>query len=282
MITPLLDEPALIVENSLKTLVIADIHIGIERELYHSGVNIPSQTQKHVTRILDYINRVKPDKIVLLGDIKHNILPSWQEKHEIPEFLEKLASYASVEIVPGNHDGNLGDIIPTNVRLHSMKGFVLDDVGYFHGHAWPREELFSASTVVMSHNHPIVRLIDPLGYGMSEPVWIRTHFVEKVIRCRYNLSEWKNPEVIIMPAFNQLCGGVVFNEPDEELLGPMLNNNAIELDNAQVYLLDATYLGTLKGIRLNSTRTRGRGRWKISIHNKRMHVKKREHPMSTG
>lgn len=250
MITPLLNEPALIVENTLKTLVIADIHIGIEKELYQKGVSIPSQIEKHTIRILDYIHRVKPDKIVLLGDIKHNVpMISWQEKHEIPAFLEKLSCFASVEIVPGNHDGDIDDIIPANVKLHSMRGFVLDNVGYFHGHAWPDVKLFSASFVVMSHNHPTVRFVDALGYSMSEPVWIRSYFVERIIKNRYNLSKWKNPEVIIMPAFNELCGGIPFNESHEELLGPVFAHHAIELENARVYLLDGTDLGTLKGIR---------------------------------
>ncbi len=45
-LSPLLNEPALVVENTIKTLVIADIHLGIEWDLYSSGISIPSQIEK--------------------------------------------------------------------------------------------------------------------------------------------------------------------------------------------------------------------------------------------
>jgi len=168
------------VENTIRTLVIADIHLGIEWELYHSGISIPSQVEKRTARIREYIKKVDPERIVLLGDIKHNVpRTSWQEKQEVPAFLEELAGFAPVDIMPGNHDGDIGELIPENVTMHNMRGFVIDGVGYFHGHTWPDDALLCASQVVMSHNHPTIRLVDTLGHGVSEPVWIRTRFIEK-------------------------------------------------------------------------------------------------------
>lgn len=251
MISPLLNEPALVVENAFRTLVIADIHLGIEWELYQSGFSIPSQVKKRTMRIRDYIGKVKPERIVLLGDIKHNVpVTSWQEKQEVPAFLEELAAFAPVDIVPGNHDGDIGNLVPGNVTMHDMKGFVADNVGYFHGHTWPDAELLSVSHVVMSHNHPTIRFTDTLGHAVSENVWIRTHFIEKHIREHYGDIKWCDPEVIIMPAFNELCGGIPFNESiHEELLGPVFANHAIELEKARAFLLDGTDLGTIGSIR---------------------------------
>ncbi|MCX9074842.1 MAG: metallophosphoesterase [Candidatus Methanoperedens sp.] len=262
MISPLLNEPALVVENSLKVLVVADVHLGIEWELYHRGISIPSQVEKRKKRICEYVRKVRPERIVLLGDIKHNVpRTSWQEKREVPEFLTELSSSAHVEIVPGNHDSDIEELIPENVTVHGMRGLVLDGVGYFHGHTWPDIELLSASHVVMSHNHPAIRFTDPLGHGVSEPVWIRTHFIENAIKEHYSeLDEWKDPEVIIMPAFNELCGGIPFNESiHEELLGPVFANHAVELENARAYLLDGTDLGTVGSLKkLGITRVRRR------------------------
>ncbi len=263
LISPLLNEPALVVENTVRTLVIADIHLGIEWDLYYSGISIPSQVEKRKKRICGYIKKVKPDRIVLLGDIKHNVpRTSWQEKQEVPEFLGSLASFAPVDIAPGNHDGDIEYLIPENVTIHDMRGFVLDDAGYFHGHTWPDAELLSVSYVIMSHNHPAIRLTDSLGHALSEPVWIRTHFIEKAMREHYGDIEWMNPEVIIMPAFNELCGGIPFNESvREELLGPVFANHAIELEKARAFLLDGTDLGTIGGIKkLSITRVRARKR----------------------
>ncbi len=251
MISPLLNEPALMVENSFRTLVIADIHLGIEWELYHSGISIPSRVEKRAARIREYIRRVSPERIVLLGDIKHNVpRTSWQEKQEVPAFLEGLAGFAPVDIVPGNHDGGIEELIPENVSVHDMRGFVLDSTGYFHGHTWPGESLLYASHVVMSHNHPTIRLVDVLGHAVSEPVWIRTRFIEKAIMEHFGEVRWNDPEVIIMPAFNELCGGIPFNESiHEELLGPVFANHAIELEKARAFLLDGTGLGTIGGIK---------------------------------
>ena len=261
ILNPLLNEPALVVENSARALVIADIHLGIEWDLYYSGISIPSQVEKRTARIREYIKKVRPERIVLLGDIKHNVpRTSWQEIREVPGFLKELAASAPVDIVPGNHDGDIENLIPENVTIHDMRGFVLDDVGYFHGHTWPDSELLSVSYVVMSHNHPAIRFTDSLGHGVSEPAWIRTRFIEKAIREHYGEIEWADPEVIIMPAFNELSGGIPFNESlHEELLGPVFANHAIELEKARAFLLDGTDLGTIGGIKkLGITRMRKR------------------------
>ncbi len=249
--TPILYEPALVVENSIKVLVIADIHLGIEWELYHRGFSIPSQVEKRTKRIQDYIESVKPDRIVLLGDIKHNVpRTSWQEKKEVPDFLKVLAVYAPVDIVPGNHDGDIEELIPENVSIRGVRGYVLDSVGYFHGHTWPDMELLSTRQVIMSHNHPAVRLRDTLGHAVSEAVWIKTRFIKEAIKEYFGDITWSDPEVIIMPAFNELCGGIPFNESiHEDLLGPVFANHAIELEKASVFLLDGTNLGMIRNIK---------------------------------
>ena len=41
-IIPIIEEPALIVSNTETSLVVADIHLGIEWDLYRSGINLPS------------------------------------------------------------------------------------------------------------------------------------------------------------------------------------------------------------------------------------------------
>ncbi len=53
-----------------------------------------------------------------------------------------------------------------------------------------------------------------------------------------------------MPAFNRLLGGVPVNvkKMSNELLGPLLKNNFIDMNNAEIYLLDGTYLGKLKNL----------------------------------
>ena len=252
-LVPLIPEPALIVDGSL---VIADIHIGIEHELSQSGIHIPTQVQRRIDRVLRYLEDTKADRVILLGDIKHNVpWTSRCEWEDIPHFLRSIAERATVDIVPGNHDSGLAYLVPRGedlrINLHRSKGFALENIGFMHGHTWPAFDLLSCDSVVMGHLHPSVRLVDPLGHFSSQPVWIRTHFVEQVLRDRYpDLDRFANPRVIIMPAFNELAGGIAFNEATyDTLLGPLFTNRALELETAEVYLLDGAYIGEVSQLR---------------------------------
>ncbi|HJH31742.1 MAG TPA: metallophosphoesterase [Methanosarcinaceae archaeon] len=275
-ITPIINEPALVVSSTTKTLVIADIHLGSEWDLYKSGFSIPSRMDQHIRRIHKYIEQTTPDRIILLGDIKHNIPRiSWQERDEIPCFLESIAQHAPIDIFPGNHDGNIDFLLPggVDITLHSPRGAVLDGVGYFHGHTWPDPQLLGAKYIITAHNHPIIRFTDSLGYATVEPVWIRTGLKCDVFAQHFRSIDfsragmWGDPKIFIMPAFNELCGGVAFNESlHDDLLGPVFSSEGFDLDNAKAYLLDGTNLGILKNLRRMEeskqrvSRKRGKGK----------------------
>lgn len=268
-ITPIIEEPALIVTNTETSLVVADIHLGIEWDLYKSGINLPSQMEVRLDRILGYIQANSPDRVILLGDVKHNVPQvSWQEKDEIPCFLEALAEHTHVDIFPGNHDGGIELLFnrQKDIRVHSVRGAVLDGIGYFHGHTWPAPELLAASHIIVAHNHPAIRFTDSFGYSIVEPAWVRTRFNTDVMKERFgnldfeNPAQWADPELFVMPAFNELCGGVPFNESTQkDLLGPVFSSGGIELEASEMYLLDGTRLGILRNIRkLPHTRARTR------------------------
>ncbi len=246
-VQPITGEPALVVCNTIRTLVIADLHIGIEQELYRSGFGIPSQTKKISDKILTLITEHSPDRIVLLGDVKHNVpYVSGQEQRELPAFLASMARHAPVEIAAGNHDGGIDKYVIGSVTLHPSAGFVLDGVGYVHGHAWFHPDLLDAEYVIMAHNHPTIRFVDDLGYRSAEPAWIRAGLRrdDPAFTDRYRDHDSANPRVIIMPAFNELCGGVPFNVRNPDLLGPIAVH-ALKIKDAAAYLLDGTNLGRI-------------------------------------
>ena len=206
-IIPIIEEPALTATNTETSLVIADVHLGIEWDLYRSGINLPSRMKDRLDRILSYIQSVSPDRVVLLGDIKHNVPQvSWQEKDEIPCFLETLAEHAHVDILPGNHDGGIEFLFSgqKDIKVHSAKGAVLDGIGYFHGHTWPAPELLAASHVITAHNHPTVRFTDSLGYSTVEPAWIRTKFRAEVLKERFGNLDFENKNGIPLIVFNSM------------------------------------------------------------------------------
>jgi len=241
--------PVLFLEE-IKALVIADLHIGISYELYRSGINIPSQVKEMKKTIIELINQIKAKVLVLLGDVKHDVPGiSIQEMREIPKFLEELSKRIKVEIVLGNHDTFLKELLPER-KLHSSKGFKIGKFGFNHGHTWPSKELLKCDYLITSHIHPTIQFEDKFGYRILEPVWIKSKIDQKKIKEKYKIKKTGKLEVVIMPAFNRLLGGVPVNvkKMSNELLGPLLKNNFIDMDNAEIYLLDGTYLGKLKSL----------------------------------
>ncbi|WP_135607275.1 metallophosphoesterase [Methanococcoides methylutens] len=275
-VEPVINEPALLVSGDTKALVLADIHLGIEWGLYRCGFSIPSQIEQRLERIMKLVEQEDPDRIVLLGDVKHNVPQvSWQERDEIPYFIGSLAEKATVDIFPGNHDGGIEFLLPTDsdVNVYSARGDIIDGVGYFHGHTWPSVELLSAEHLIVAHNHPTVRFTDAMGYSVVEQVWIRARLEREVLAAHFKSADlspgseaWSNPDVVVVPAFNELCGGVAFNESvRDDLLGPIFSSGALDIDNSDIYLLDGTYLGILKNIRkLEETQSDRSRNWKSS------------------
>ena len=273
---PLLDEPALVVRNEDVSLIIADVHLGIEYDLYYSGINIPSQIARRLERVREYVEQSCPDRVILLGDIKHNVpRTSYQETDEVPLFLNELAKSAVVDIIPGNHDGGIEALIPKNpdINLHPSRGAIIDGVAYFHGHTWPDASLLACNHWVVSHNHPTVKLTDVVGHTITRQAWIRAHLDEKTVAANYKPEEftWSDPELIIVPSFNELCGGIAFNESQhEDLLGPLFSSKAVLLEESQVYLLDGTYMGNIDHLRQYS-----REKYKVRQERRKPHKYRR-------
>jgi putative SbcD/Mre11-related phosphoesterase len=251
-VAPVFNAPLLLMERKLKVLVAADIHLGLEYELWQCGVSIPSQTKRLQEQLLQKLAEIDPDRLVLLGDIKHNVpKTSWQEKQEVPSFLESLSRQVEVDLVPGNHDGGLADLAPPGTKVQPSSGYILDGVGYFHGHTWPDAELFSSDMLVAGHIHPAVRLRDPLGHGIARPAWVRAPICSGCVEAHYK-KKLPAPEMIIVPAFNDLCGGLSLNEAQENEDGPVLT--MASLDQARIYLLDGSDLGNLDSIKAKRDR----------------------------
>jgi len=240
---PIQNESALFIENK-KILVIADLHIGIESELRGKGLSVTSQTSKMIDCLKKICSEYNPKEIVLLGDVKHNIPSSTiSERKYIANFLNSIKDFANIHIVPGNHDGNIQNYIFGNIKLHPSQGFKIDNIGFIHGHRWPSQDILNAKQIIMAHTHPTVMLIDRLKHMNFEPCWIKTNFIEEKLIEKY--PESNNPNVLIVPAFNPLCGGIAVNK--EGITGPL--GKMINMDEARIYLLDGTDLGMVNNLK---------------------------------
>ena len=65
-------QPALILEDSQRFLVVTDLHIGFETGMISNDINVnPEEIIKEIHSNLDnLIELEKPDSLILLGDIK--------------------------------------------------------------------------------------------------------------------------------------------------------------------------------------------------------------------
>lgn len=245
--------------NSL--LLVADLHIGFEKALSEKGINIPSQTNKMQNALCNLVEKYKVDKLIILGDLKHNIPNiSLLERQDIPEMLKKLSEVVEVEIIPGNHDGDIDKLTPSQIKIHDVRGIQVGyatKIGLLHGHTWPNPELLKAEFLVMGHAHPTV-LFNAGGYKITQPVWVKAPIIkkelERVVRERMNVRasiKVNIDYVIVMPAFNPLLGGSPINYElkDELLLGPLLTSGVVQVKEAELLMLDGTFLGKLSQIK---------------------------------
>ena len=280
-VKPLLPYPALLVDTDLeRVLIVADLHIGWEIDLIANGIHIPSQLPKLLTKLQQAIDMCIPDRIIILGDIKQAIPKiSIEEWRSVPEFLKTIQeSVNDVSIVLGNHDGGLETLTPSSVKIYPASGTTIGNeecIGLFHGHAWPSPDVLRCDVLIMGHIHPLLVFRDEIGSWMAEQVWVKAkcnsrrlaraylrHLnvptvdnPEKRLKDRCNI-EIKDPNFIIMPTFNELIGGAPINRGNRRLIGPLLRSGSVRSNDAELYLLDGMFVGTVRQVRaqLNADR----------------------------
>jgi hypothetical protein len=238
-------------------LVITDLHIGVESHLRSKGFHLVSRTDNMYDRIIEAAGNIS-GKLIVLGDVKDSVPESSrQEYKEIPVFFDRLLEhFDSIDVVRGNHDTNIEEFLPGRVNIRPASGMKVFDVGLVHGHTWPSKTVMDCETLVMGHDHPAVMFRDNIGSQSSEPCWVRGHFKEGAHDDRYD----KLPETfIIVPAFNRMLGGSPVNVIGEELLGPIMGGDLIDIDNASVHLLDGICLGKRSDLMVKG---KDRSRWK--------------------
>jgi metallophosphoesterase superfamily enzyme len=254
--------PALVVENTMRALVIADLHIGIESDLDVHGIHIPSQGRGRLDRVMACIDEGRPDLVLLLGDVKHSVpLTTHQEYRELPALFREIRSRAPLRVVPGNHDGGIERFLEEG-ELLPIRGALVDGIGYLHGHTYPDPALLG-HLLVIGHHHPMVSLRDEVGCALRDRAYLLTSVDEGCLGLRPagagagkeeghgggaaggnedgNLKACPT-RILVMPAFNELTGYDI-TRMKESTLGPL--SKCMDFPNAEVFLTDGTYLGLL-------------------------------------
>ncbi len=206
---------ALLIEN---TLIISDLHIGYEEALNKQGVMIPRlQFPEMYERLEKILEKTKPEKIVINGDLKHEFgTISDQEWRETLKIVDLLKKYGKVVLIRGNHDKVLEPLAEKR-ELEITDYYVIDDVFICHGDVIPENLDFQkAKTIIIGHEHPAIKLKDKAR--------------QEVFKC-FLVGKWKDKELIVMPSFNQVTKGTDILQ--EELLSPFMD----DIKNFEVYVV---------------------------------------------
>jgi len=253
-VEPVADAPAATVDlGDERGLVVGDYHAGIEAGLrYERGVELPNRGPARRQRLLELLRIERADRLIVLGDIGHRIgSVEGAEREELDALYTAVVEESGIPITvaPGNHDGGLRELWGerSGVDILSLSGDLLgeaDTVGVCHGHTWPDPALLSADVICMAHEHPTVKLQDSVGGYRTETAWLRGRLDRAVMAAGVDAEPesltWGDPELVVVPAFNDRSGGTWVNVDGEGFLSPFLPGGLVEAD---CYLLDGTRLG---------------------------------------
>jgi uncharacterized protein len=243
------DGPAVLIENEERILVIADLHFGIEADLAAHGIHFRSRSEARLERMRKTIEGANPDRLVLLGDIKHSI-PSltWQEFHEMPKILDTLRKLVPLVVLPGNHDIGIERFLNEG-EIRPKDGAVIDGVGYLHGHTYPSPDL-AGNLLVIGHHHPLVSLRDEVGCALQGPAYIRAEVDAVKLGMNNGDSGDVRSRVLFVPSFNEIAGydiSRIVNDPFSPI-SRCMNKESIE-----IILADGTYIGPLSATSPNES-----------------------------
>lgn len=201
-------EPEPLPEKALKigrTLVVADLHLGYEFAMAKEGFYLPRVFHEVVGDLKSLIEREKPKRLVIDGDLKHSFIPEWRERKELRVFAEEITpAVDEVILVRGNHD--VGTLWLRELGIEIVEEFEVGDWKLVHGHKLVEGERF-----IIGHEHPAIRLRDEVGALIKIPVFLMSN------------------ELIVLPAFSPWAYG---NDVLREIVSPFLR--ARELKEARV------------------------------------------------
>jgi putative SbcD/Mre11-related phosphoesterase len=197
-----------------RTLVLGDLHLGIEASLELEGLQLPRvQGATMRQRLSSAVEAFRPERIVVLGDLKHEFSCNLdQEWREVRGMLGHMLSLAQVTVVRGNHDNYLANIT-SRMGVELVEGLRVDGYHLMHGHL-----PFSERPLVQGHEHPSVRLMDGVGGHIKLPAFLHL----------------PGEGVLIIPAFSPLVtGNDINNLSSQDMLSPGLRS--VDLESAEVF-----------------------------------------------
>ncbi|MCS7143364.1 MAG: metallophosphoesterase [Aigarchaeota archaeon] len=256
------DRPALaMVHSRRRYLIVTDLHIGYEEELFRMGIRVPYQAPRIAASIREIIDEVGAQYLVLLGDVKHRVAgTSWRESRQVRDFVQRVREGVDeVIIVPGNHDAGIYSLVGDLASVVSSRGFGLGEVWLLHGHTWPQPQSLEKKIILIGHTHPTISLEDE-GSKLRRRVFLKLRTEKRRLAEKLRERPGYAPlvsldglsgdiKLIILPHFNDALSGLsVSGLSGTRGISPLLRSGAFDPLSAEATLMDGTQIGTIRSI----------------------------------
>jgi len=225
--------PALFLEP-IDTLVLADLHLGFERELASKGVFFPRFQYQDIKRaISSIINRFSPRQVLIDGDLKHKFGErTTQELNEVVDLLGYLSQNTEkIIVIRGNHDNFVKGLFTKYPKSQFVEEAYREGVFAFtHGHQIPfGMETLESEVTVIGHEHPAIALRDDVGARIRLRAFL------------YGTTR-SHKDLIVLPAFSPISLGAEVNlvTSDDQILSPFLKT-VVPLGSMKAFGIDAKY-----------------------------------------
>jgi hypothetical protein len=215
--------------EDINAVVVSDVHLGYEDVLAMNGIFIPRVQSQMIYDTVDLIiNKYKPDKFIIDGDLKHEFSGNTpQEWSDVYELLRRIGKKCEPIVVKGNHDNYVANIA-SKLNLNTYDMYKDGRYTFHHGHKTFKWD----GIAVIGNEHPAVGLRDS---------------VSSVLKLHCFLY-FKKEKLIVLPAMSIYAGGSDLLK--NEINSPVLKS--VNLNEARVYGLWDAYgtidLGNLGGL----------------------------------
>lgn len=254
---PIYPYPILLIEmsDSKKFLVISDIHLGFEDKIRRNGILMDAK--KNVNELIEFLTtlyfKTEIKNLIILGDLKSSIqVISRSEWEIVPYFINELIKLFDIYLVPGNHDGNIKQLLPENVNIMLSKGMEINNILFTHGHT-VRHINSNLEKIIVGHLHPVLLKEGSILNGNK--VWVKIFLSKKELRTHEENETNRVIELIIIPHFNKLLDYYVSLHRNSvksstksrlPLLDTMINKQNWTIENAYLFSLEGAIIGSVE------------------------------------
>ncbi|MDE1856217.1 MAG: hypothetical protein KGH49_03215 [Candidatus Micrarchaeota archaeon] len=232
-------EPALLIRKQ-RTVVIGDLHIGVELGLGTQGIHVSNASQRLASRINSLQDMCGARSLVFLGDIKESIGHPTKEEADAIRIFFRALSCKKIGIAKGNHDANLKEIVASlGLDIEMGKELFVGDCALLHGNALPSDDAMRKRYIITGHMHPALFV-----GGEKRKVWLISRLGKKSAAYKHG----KETELIIAPAFNDLIVGSAIDRRTKAR-HPLFKNDVFDFGTTKVFGLDGDLIGKIDGLR---------------------------------